>query len=154
MVTTDDSRFVERSFSVDLSQKYKGSEFDYNEADGQAQNYLARAISWFFQQLERLFGVDLSTEVRDVMEFLVYLLLTIFVGYFIIKLLLGTSASSFFTRKAATVNPLTIHEEHIEKIDLDAFIKDALAQNNYRLAIRYMYLKSLKELSFYNFFPL
>lgn len=151
VVATDDSSFIERSFSEDLSEKYQGSDFDYNEADGQAQNYLARAISWFFQQLEKLFGVDLSPEVRDVVELLVYLLLTIFIGYFIIKLLLGTSASTFFTRKAATVNPLTIHEEHIEKIDLDTFIKDALTQKNYRLAIRYMYLKSLKELSFHNF---
>jgi hypothetical protein len=150
VVATDDSRFVERSFSEDLSQKYKGSDFDYNQADGQAQNYLARAISWIFQQIEKLFGVNLSQVVRDVVEVLVYLLLTVFIGYFIIKLLLGTSASTFFTRKTAQVNPLTIHEEHIEKIDLDVFIKDALAQNNYRLAIRYMYLKSLKELSFHN----
>lgn len=83
----------------------------------------------------------------DVVEFLVYLLLTIFIGYFIIKLLLGTKASSFFTRKTATVNPLTIDEEHIENINLDTYINDALAQKNYRLAIRYMYLKALKELS-------
>ena len=150
VVAIDDSRFVERSFSEDLSQKYDGSDFDYNQAEGQAQNFIARAIAWFFQQLDKLFGVNLSPEVRDVVELLVYLLLTLFIGYFIIKLLLGTSASTFFTRKTARVNPLTIHEEHIEKIDLDAFISDALAQNNYRLAIRYMYLKSLKELSFHN----
>jgi hypothetical protein len=88
--------------------------------------------------------------VLDVVEFLVYLLLTIFIGYFIIKLLLGQNTSSFFSRKTATVNPLTIDEEHIENINLDTFISDALAQKNYRLAIRYMYLKALKELSFNN----
>jgi hypothetical protein len=85
--------------------------------------------------------------VLDVVEFLVYLLLTIFIGYFIIKLLLGQNTSSFFNRKTATVNPLTIDEEHIEHLNLDTFIDDALAQKNYRLAIRYMYLKALKELS-------
>ena len=149
-VVFDDSHINLKSFSEDLSQKYKGKDFNYNETDGQAQNLLGRAISWFFQQLEKLFGVDLSPEAYDIVEFLVYLLLTIFIGYFIIKLLLGNRASSFFTRKTATVNPLTIDEEHIENINLDTFISDALAQKNYRLALRYMYLKALKELSYNN----
>ncbi len=149
-VVFDDSHIIEKSFSEDISQKYNGKDFNYNENDGEAQNLLGRAISWFFQQLEKLFGVDVSPEVRGVVEFLVYLLLTVFIGYFIIKLLLGNKASSFFTRKTATVNPLTIDEEHIENINLDTFISDALAQKNYRLAIRYMYLKALKELSFNN----
>jgi len=149
-VVLDDGPITEKSFSEGLSQKYSGEDFNYNESDGEAQNLLGRAITWFFQQLEKLFGIDLSPEVRSVVEFLVYLLLTVFIGYFIIKLLLGNKASSFFTRKTATVNPLTIDEEHIENINLDTFISDALAQKNYRLAIRYMYLKALKELSFNN----
>jgi hypothetical protein len=146
-VVLDDRQIIEKNFSEDLSQKYSGEDFNYNENDGEAQNILGRSISWFFQQLEKIFGVDISPQVLDVVEFLVYLLLTIFIGYFIIKLLLGTKASSFFTRKTATVNPLTIDEEHIENINLDTYINDALAQKNYRLAIRYMYLKALKELS-------
>ena len=149
-VVLDESPIMEKSFSEGLSQKYSGEDFNYNESDGEAQNLLGRAITWFFQQLEKLFGIDLSPEVRSVVEFLVYLLLTVFIGYFIIKLLLGNKASSFFTRKTATVNPLTIDEEHIENINLDTFISDALAQKNYRLAIRYMYLKALNELSFNN----
>ncbi len=48
------------------------------------------------------------------------------------------------------VAPLNIQEEHIENIDLDSYIKNALKEENYRLAIRYMYLKSLKLLSLNN----
>jgi hypothetical protein len=44
---------------------------------------------------------------------------------------------------------LNIKEEHIENIDLDQFIKDALAQRDYRMAIRYMYLRTLKQLSWH-----
>jgi hypothetical protein len=146
-VILDDGPIMEKGFSEDFSQKYSGEDFNYNENEEEAQNLLGRAISWFFQQLEKLFGVDVNPEVLDVVEFLVYLLLTIFIGYFIIKLLLGQNTASFFSRKTATVNPLTIDEEHIENINLDTFIDDALAQKNYRLAIRYMYLKALKELS-------
>jgi hypothetical protein len=146
-VVFDDGPIIEKGFSEDFSQKYSSEDFNYNENDEEAQNLLGRAVSWFFQQLEKLFGVDISPQVLDVVEFLVYLLLTIFIGYFIIKLLLGQNTSSFFNRKTATVNPLTIDEEHIEHLNLDTFIDDALAQKNYRLAIRYMYLKALKELS-------
>jgi|TARA_R110002110_G_scaffold326871_4_gene538635 hypothetical protein len=146
-VVFDDGPIIEKGFSEDFSQKYSSEDFNYNENDEEAQNLLGRAVSWFFQQLEKLFGVDISPPVLDVVEFLVYLLLTIFIGYFIIKLLLGQNTSSFFNRKTATVNPLTIDEEHIEHLNLDTFIDDALAQKNYRLAIRYMYLKALKELS-------
>jgi hypothetical protein len=149
-VVFDDSHIIEKSFSEDLSQKYSGKDFNYNENDGEAQNLLGRAIYWFFQKLEKILGVDLSPEVRSVIEFLVYLLLTVFIGYFIIKLLLGNRASSFFTRKTTVFNPLIINEKHIENINLDSFISDAIAQRHYRLAIRYMYLKALKELSFNN----
>jgi len=149
-VVFDDNQIIEKSFSEGLSQKYSGEDFNYNQNEEEAQNLLGRAISWFFQQLEKLFGVDISPEVLDVVEFLVYLLLTVFIGYFIIKLLLGQNTSSLFSKKTATVNPLTIDEEHIENINLDTFIGDAIAQKNYRLAIRYMYLKALKDLSFNN----
>jgi hypothetical protein len=149
-VVLDDGPIVEKGFSEDLSQKYSGEDFNYNENEEEAQNLLGRAISWFFQKLEKIFGLNLSPEILSVVEFLVYLLLTVFIGYFIIKLLIGQNTSSLFSRKTATVNPLTIAEEHIENINLDAFISDALAQKNYRLAIRYMYLKALKELSFHN----
>ena len=149
-VVLDDGPIVEKGFSEDLSQKYSGEDFNYNENEEEAQNLLGRAISWFFQKLEKIFGLNLSPEILSIVEFLVYLLLTVFIGYFIIKLLLGQNTSSLFNRKTATVNPLTIAEEHIENINLDTFISDALAQKNYRLAIRYMYLKALKELSFHN----
>lgn len=149
-VVLDDGPVIEKSFSEDVSQKYSGEDFNYDENEEEAQNLLGRAISWFFRQLEKLFGIDVNPEVLEVVEFLVYLLLTVFIGYFIIKLLLGQNTASFFSRKTATVNPLTIDEEHIEHINLDTFIEDALAQKNYRMAIRYMYLKALKDLSSYN----
>ncbi|GHC53379.1 hypothetical protein [Ulvibacter litoralis] len=149
-VATNTDPFVEKSFSEDLASKYNGADFKYDEVEGETQNFLARALSWFFKKLENLFGVELSPEVYDVLEFLVYLLLAVLVGYFILKMFLGNDVSSFFNRKSAAISPLTIKEEHIESVDLDAYIADALAQKNYRLAIRYMYLKSLKELSLEN----
>jgi hypothetical protein len=150
-VSIDSSPVTEKSFSEELSKKYTGSDFDYESVEGEAQNFLGRAINWFFNKLGDLFGLTLSPEWHDIIEFLVYLLLTVIVGYFIIKLLVGNSAGSLFTRKITSVAAINSKEEHLHSIDLDELIKEALAVKDYRLAIRYMYLKSLKELSLYNF---
>lgn len=149
-VATASEPFTEQSFSEDLASKYTDADFNYDVVEGETQNFLARAVSWFFNKIENLFGVKLSPDAYKFIEFLIYLLLAILVGYFILKMLLGRDVSTFFNRKSAAIAPLTSKEEHIESINLDAYISDALAQKNYRLAIRYMYLKSLKELSLVN----
>ncbi len=149
-IVIDNNPVIERSFSDDLSKKYSGSEFDYDVAEGEAQNFLARAITWFLKKIGKLFGVEISPEAYEIIEFIVYFLVAVLILYLIIKLLLGHSSSSFFTRKTASINPLKVEDEHIEQIDLDKLIKDALSQRNFRLAVRFMYLKSLKELSLFN----
>lgn len=146
-VVIDSSRVPQRKFSEKLSEKYTGSEFDYDTMDGEAENFIFRAIRWFFRKIGDFFGFDISPEMIKFLELFFYTLIGILAVYIIIKLLVGDSPSSFFTKKSTQLAPLNIKEEHIENIDLDALIKDALKESNYRLAIRYMYLKSLKQLS-------
>ncbi|MDT0556586.1 hypothetical protein [Patiriisocius hiemis] len=146
-VVVDSSLVSQRSFSEKLSEKYTGNEFDYDTMDGEAENFIFRAIRWFFRKIGDFFGFDVSPEMIKFLELFFYTLIGILAVYIIIKLLVGDSPSSFFTKKSTQLAPLNIQEEHIENIDLDALIKEALKQGNYRLAIRYMYLKSLKELS-------
>ena len=149
-VKIDSSNVHQRTFDADLSDKYSGSEFDYTSVEGEAQNFLARAIEWFFRKLGEIFGFEMSPGVYQVVEFIVYVLLGILVLYLLVRFLTGNAAAAVFGRKSATLAPLNIEEEHIENVDLDKYIKDALAQKDYRLAIRYMYLKALRELSRYN----
>lgn len=149
-VAVDSSKIVPKHFTENLSEKYSGSDFDYDSMEGEAENFLGRAINWFFNKLGELFGIHLSPEMYQVVKFIIYGLLIIFAVYILVKLLVGDNASSFFSRKSKMVAPLNIQEEHIENIDLDSYIKNALKEENYRLAIRYMYLKSLKLLSLNN----
>lgn len=149
-VAVDSSHIVPKHFSEKLSQKYAGDEFDYDAMEGEAENFLGRAINWFFDKLGELFGINISPEMYQVIKLIIYGLLIVFALYILVKLLVGDNASSFFSRKSKLVAPLNIQEEHIENVDLDSFIKNALKEENYRLAIRYMYLKSLKLLSINN----
>ncbi len=149
-VSIDSSKVVQRHFSENLSEKYSGTDFDYDAMEGEAENFLGRAINWFFSKLGEIFGINLSPEMYQIIKFIIYGLLIVFAIYILVKLLVGDNASSFFSRKSKMVAPLNIQEEHIENVDLDSYIKNALKEENYRLAIRYMYLKSLKLLSLNN----
>ncbi len=149
-VRIDRNPVPKRNFGHDLSEKYAGSPFDYAADPGTAENFLGRAISWLLKEMGELFGIQLSPEVFQLVKVIVYSLLIILAVYILVKLLVGRDASSLFSRKAAQMAPLNIQEEHIESIDLDRFINQALKEENYRLAIRYMYLKSLKLLSLHN----
>ncbi len=149
-VVIDSSNVSKKEFSSLISKKYQDDHFNYNETVGQSQNYLLRAIKWFFQKLEDIFGIDIDPGFYNIVEILIYLILIATALYIIIRLFVGSQASSFFTKKSKELAPLTFEEEHIEKINLDELISNALQQNDYRLAIRYMYLKMLKDLSVKN----
>lgn len=149
-VAVDSEKIDQKHFSEDLSQKYSDSDYDYDSMEGEAENFLGRAISWFFDKIGQLFGVNLPPGMYQVIKVLIYVLLIGFALYILVKLLVGDNASSFFGRQSKLVAPLNIQEDHIENIDLDGYIKNALKEENYRLAIRYMYLKSLKLLSLNN----
>lgn len=149
-VIIDSSDVSKKEFSIPISEKYTGDDYNYSETVGQSQNYLLRAIKWFFQKIADIFGIDIDPEFFKIVEVLIYILLIIIALYIIIRLFVGTKAASFFTKKSKELAPLTFKEEHIEKINLEDLIANALQQNDYRLAIRYMYLKTLKDLSVKN----
>lgn len=150
-VQIDSSRVIEKRFSEDLSKKYQGNEFDYESSlEGEMQNFIARAIYWFMNKIADTFGFQIDPGAYKIIELLFYGILIVIALYIIVRLLVGTKASSFFSKKSRQLAPLNIQEEHLERVDLDQFIRDALARKNYRLAVRYMYLKVLKELSIRN----
>ncbi len=150
IVSIDKSVVDRKYFSDKVSERYTGSQYNYDTLEGETENLLGRAINWIFKKLSDVFGIDLPPGWQQLAEIIIYGALIGFALYILIKFLMGNQAASFFSRKSQTVAPLNIQEEHIKNIDLDGYIADALKEENYRLAIRYMYLKSLKLLSLSN----
>ncbi|OAB77366.1 hypothetical protein [Cochleicola gelatinilyticus] len=149
-IKIDSSQVGLKQFPVSLKERYKGNDFDYDKMEGEAENLLVRLLNGFFSWIADLFGIQLSPETLAVLEIIVYALLIALVIYILVRVLVGNDATSFFRNKKKLVAPLNIQEEHIDNIDLDRYIQEALATKNYRLAIRYMYLRSLKQLSLHN----
>nr|WP_246865797.1 DUF4129 domain-containing protein [Croceivirga thetidis] len=54
---------------------------------------------------------------------------------------------AIFSKKAKSFADIELAEQHIEAIDFDSLLKDALKNKDYRLAVRYHFLKLLKRLS-------
>lgn len=80
-------------------------------------------------------------------EILLYLLLAGTIAYIIIKLQNVDVARLFGRKTASTVVPYEVFEENIHELDLQALIQEAVAQHDFRKAIRLHYLQSLKLLT-------
>ena len=66
---------------------------------------------------------------------------------FVILKLIGVNFDGLFSKKSKYDIPYETIEENIHQINFNEAITDAVAQKNYRLAVRLYYLKALKELS-------
>ena len=136
-----------RSFAGDLSEKYSGEEFDYSSQEGEAQNLIKRFLRWLSNWLGDAFGVSFPPYTIKIIEYLIYILMGGLIIYLFVRFFSGESFSAVFTKKATNILDINLSENHIENVDLDALIKTALDEKDYRLAVRYQFLRILKTLS-------
>jgi len=136
-----------RDFNGDLSEKYTGDEFNYSSQEGEAQNLVKRFLNWFFNWIDRSFGINLPPYTIKLLEWLIYILMGGVIIYLFVRFFSGEKFSAVFTKKATSILDINLSEDHIENVDLDALIKSALDEKDYRLAVRYQYLRILKILS-------
>lgn len=136
-----------KQFNEDFSKIYTDEEFNYATKTGESQNILARFLNWIGQGLQRIFGIELSPQILEILEYLIYLLLFILAIYLIVRVLTNESFNRLFTKKAKNLSSVDLRKEHIETIDLNQLLNDALTTEDYRLAIRYQFLITLQKLS-------
>nr|WP_298927696.1 hypothetical protein [uncultured Allomuricauda sp.] len=143
----ENSVLQERRMYEDLKEKYTGDEFNYETNIGESKNLLARFIKWLFQGIGDAVGINISPNTLLVLEYIIYGLMGILVIYLLIRIFINEKFNSIFTKKAKAILDIDLTEQHIEVIDLDSLMSAALKNKDYRLAIRYQYLKILKQLS-------
>jgi hypothetical protein len=103
---------------------------------------------WVASIFEKIFGSSRAGQNSAlVFKYVILGLAAVALVYIIFKLL-GIDAPLIFKRKPKSI-PLPYAEsvENIHEISFDQAIEDALANKNYRLAVRLLYLRCLKELS-------
>lgn len=148
IVPTDSiSKLYERSINEDLTKKYTGEDFNYDVKTGESQNLLSRFFKWIGRGLNNIFGINLSPEALKLLEYFIYFLMGGLVIYLLVRVFINEKFNSIFTKKANTIFDIDLAEQHIESLDLDTLLNAALEDKNYRLAIRYHFLRTLKRLS-------
>jgi hypothetical protein len=124
-------------------------EFQYSETTAEPSLW-TRFWRWFWH----LFDWMTPRQKKGVMYYLFiffkYLFIALGLGalVFIVLRLVGVDVLNVFKRKpSGTDVPYEESLENIHEINFDTSIEQAIAQHNYRLAVRLLYLKSLKQLN-------
>ncbi len=130
-----------------LNETYQGEEFNYDIKTGESQNLIDRFFKWLGRILNDAFGIDIPPGMFKILQYLIYAIMAGLTIYLIIRLLINEKFNAIFTKKANAILDIDMAEQHIETLDLDALLQGALKENDYRLAIRYHYLRILKRLS-------
>jgi len=145
-VSIDTSKIEVKKFDANAIKKYKADkDFNYTgEAVGQP-SFWERFWNWLWDKFLGLFG-----RIPYVGPILKYLLLGLAIALltYIIFQALGIDAAQLLRGDAKKID-LAYSEslENIHEMNFDAEIEKAISQHNFRLAVRLLYLKCLKQLS-------
>lgn len=147
VLVTDTSAVMARQFDTTALNAYKKHpEFVYRENYNSGPSLWTRFWRWFWS----LFDFKDNGITSSFFIFLRYFFIALGVAavIFLVLKLAGLNVLNTF-RRNPQVAKLAYAEsaENIHEIDFDTEIEKAAAVHNYRLAVRMLYLKSLKQLS-------
>ncbi|MCA0132306.1 DUF4129 domain-containing protein [Winogradskyella alexanderae] len=151
-VIFDDSQIERQQITEENLETYKADkDFNYVEFEAE-ETFLDRAYRWFRNLLrkfwESIFGVGTASGfLYFIFRILPYILLG-FLMYLLIRFFLKVNSNRLLlhTKEQGNIT-ITEEEQIIKNEDIPALISEAIQQKNYRLAIRYYYLLTLKYLT-------
>jgi len=133
-----------RHLSSSSLDKYKNDkDFQYKTETTQAPSLWDRFWWWFWAKWAELMSTPAG---RVSMNILLWVIGIGAVGFFIFKVV-KMNRQSIFASDVKSQTQYSLEAEDIHAIPFEQAISEALAQGNYRLAIRLLYLRNLKTLS-------
>ena len=146
-IQIDSTKIVVSEFEENIKERYQNNDFNYNINDTGGVNLIQSLLSKFFKWLSDIFGIDIDFVDYRTLEIIVYSLLGLGSLYLFLKFMFQSPVGSVFKTEEQEIEGFNYGEENIIEVNFENLVARALKQNNYRLATRYMYLKSLKILS-------
>lgn len=143
-VTLDSAKIDLREFNKSkLEAHSKETDFIYDDVPAPNLSLWDR----FWQWVWRLIGNTLSNKMAG--GFVKYLAIIALVGLvvFIVLKIIGADLKIFSRQSQKVEVPYTESDDNIHEIDFNEQIEKAITNANYRLAVRLLYLRSLKKLS-------
>ena len=157
---TDTSKIIVRHFNGNAIKKLKNSpDFDYFRKIDRSVSLWERFWNWvwgvysaFMEWIgdifRKLFGsAKAGSQVIPVIKFIIISSAVIGLAYVVFKLF-GIDLLKIFKKETNTIEiPYSETSENIHDISFDEAIEQAIQVKDYRLAVRLLYLRSLKQLS-------
>ena len=141
----DHSDLKPRAFNATQLRNLRlNRDYQYGEvAPDSSANLFVRLLRWFFEHLRTILSVQRYGAAGQ------YLVLICIAALAIWLLYKADVLSYVFTwaKPRAVTTPYDVLDENIHVIDFSQRIADAVAQRNYRMAVRLLYLQSLKRLT-------
>ncbi|RYG17032.1 MAG: DUF4129 domain-containing protein, partial [Chitinophagaceae bacterium] len=139
----DSTKIAPAKFNKQALEAYaEQKEFQYDAALTRDLSLWDRFWMWFWRMVNELFTGAASNPVSK--YFFIGLGIAILL-YIVIKII---GAENIFSKKSKeTILPYDILNENIHEIDYETEIQKLIDQRKYRLAVRLLYLRSLKKLS-------
>jgi hypothetical protein len=143
----NESPYHLRKFDRDKVKAYLQDEayaYDRGATSGSAPNLWDRFWAWV---REKIFSPLFRDGRMDYWRWGIYAVCALIIGWAVLRMT-GTGIQGLFFGKGKT-SPFSFEENeaNIHVIDFDKMIADAVAQAQYRRAVRLFYLKTLKQLS-------
>ncbi len=158
-IVTDSTKIEVRHFDNNSLKKYKADP-DFNYAEHPTGltwwdrfwiwfwDIWTRFWLWIAHIFQRLFGsVSAGKSAASVFKYVILGIAAVLIIYIIFKLI-GIDLLKLFRKKQnEELIPYNEYIENIHEINFDDAIEDALQVKDYRLAVRLLYLRCLKQLS-------
>jgi len=134
-----------RLLSEDKIENFKNDpDFNYDLNQAEAEDWITKIKNWINQQLANIFS---SETYSTVMDYFYYGLMIIALILIIRGLIKADRRGLIFGKVNNKILQGTEYEEDLSSTDFDELIRSAIETKNYKLAIRYLYLKSLHLLA-------
>lgn len=139
-----------KNFKPDIASRYKGKDFDYTTVKPR-MSFWEKLMNKIGRLLDSIFGETVFTKTGNIAGILIRLfaiLLVAFLLYFIIRYLIANGGISFFGKKnrKVEIRDEELHE-NIHEINFPETILKLEKSGDFRSAVRYQFLYTLKKLS-------
>jgi hypothetical protein len=132
-------------YDIQKIERYQADgRFDYNSQLHLPEDSIFDLLSrWFNRLMNSIFSGKFEERYTTPVMIVIFFLILFAVVFFLYK----KRPELFMHSKKSSKIPYSVEEENIHKIDFDNEISKSLANENYRLAIRLVYLQTLRHLS-------
>jgi len=138
-----------RRASAEKMDGYRANkDFMYEKDYRPSAGFFQKLMRWIGDYLFRPLGKNTSITLWDVILFAIAIAAVVLAIYYFIK---NDKVGIFSRKSGASTFDITTEHEDIHQIDFERIIAEAISNLQYRTAIRYLYLKSLRDLSLKGF---